>query len=341
MFSLFKKDYRHYLAKGEKYLQQGRYVDAKFSFHKALEAVDKSSSEGKSNEAWLLTKLSDINNSLAAMNLKEAEYAVNCGNRGKADEHLQIVMELAEDVTLREKAEKLSANLVSRNDIHNLSNNNNACSSCKGSHVQTAESMASSFHADSHLSMEEKFDLLTSTLPAPLPERYASLGKEFACCYLSINDGEDDKALPILEQLLQYTEDDILYYELALIKFRQNDFINCEQYLKRAIAINSQNPLCYLALVQLKIESGSFADAIPLLEHMIMSNLLSGQAQIILGDVYAMLGEDVKASEIFSVALSLPGISREAAERLVPLLLKQDRVPEAEYIKKQFLKKCC
>ncbi len=310
-------------------------MDAKFSFNTALEKINTSNSDGRGEEALVLAKLSEINNSLANLNLQEAEYALNSGNPIKAEEHLQMVLELAEDVALREKAEKFAANIASRNDFHNL-NNNNGCSGCHTSH-----GTESSFHADSHLSMEEKFELLVSTLPAPLPERYASLGKEFACCYLSIHDGEDDKAQPILERLLRSTEDDILFYELALIKFRQNDFSSCEDLLKRAIAINPQNPLCYLALVQLRIETGQVADAIPLLEQMIQSDILSGQARIILGDVTAMLGEDDKAIDIFSTALSVHGISREAAERLLPLLVKQGRPADAEYIKKQYLKGCC
>jgi tetratricopeptide (TPR) repeat protein len=341
MFSFFKKDYRHYLTKGEKYLQEERYADAKFAFATALEKIDASSGDGKGDEALLRTKLSHINNSLADLNLKEAQYALNSGNQGKANEHLQIVMELAEDGALREKAEKLAASISSENDFHNLNNNNNGCSSCKTSHLHVPETAESGFDADSHLSPEEKFELLISTLPAPLPERYASLGKDFAYCYLYIHDGKDDKALPILEQLLRISENDILYYELSLIKYRQNDSASCEENLKRAIAINPQNPLCYLALVQLRIDGGHYAETIPLLQHMIASNLLSNQARIILGDVYLSLSEEAKATDVFSEALSLPGIAREAAERLLPLLVKEGRLNEAEYLKKQYLKKCC
>lgn len=341
MFNFFKRDYRHHLEKGEKYLQQGRHMDAKFSFVQALEKIDTSGNGGKEDESLLRAKLAEINNTLAGMNLREAEYSINSGSYAKAEEHLQMVMELAEDVALREKAEKLSAQMSSQNDFHNLNNNNNACAGCKTSHLQVTENVEEGFDVDSHLSPEEKFELLIGTLPAPLPGRYASLGKDFACCYLLIHDGEDDKALPILEQLLSSSEDDILYYELALIKFRQKDFTSCDKYLKRAVAINPENPLSYLALVQLRIEGGEYREAIPLLEHMITSDLLGNQARIILGDIHLLLGEEVEATAIFSKALSLPGISREAAERLHPLLVKTGRSEDAEYIKKQYLKKCC
>lgn len=93
--------------------------------------------------------------------------------------------------------------------------------------------------------------------------------------------------------------------------------------------------------MQLKIENNQLPDAITLLKEMIYSDLLSGQAQIILGDVYMATGDDSKALDLFTSALAIPAIARDAAERLVPLLLKQDRTEEAEYLKKNYLKKCC
>ncbi len=341
MFGFFNKDYRHHMEKGEKYLQQGRYVDAKYSFNNALEKVDKTTGEGKICEASLLGKLVFINNTLAEMNLKEAQHSIDNEDFTKANEHLQIVLELAEDVTLREKAEKLLAHPVVLNDSDVLSNINGGCSGCKSSHAEAFESSATSIDDDAHLSLEEKFELLISTLPYPLSERYASLGKEFACSYVSIHDGQDDKALKALEQILQKAENDIIYYELALINYRQGDINCCERYLKKAIELKPDNPLCYLALVQLLIEKDHASESIPLLNHMIDSNLLPGQAHLILGDVYYSLGDEQKTIDILSKALALPGMARPAAEALVPLLLKTGRSQEADFLKKQYLNKCC
>lgn len=341
MFNFFKKDYRYYLEQGEKSLQQGRYVDAKYSFNDALAKIDTASNEGKIIETTVLNKISEINNALAEVNLREAECCISTGNNKKAAEHLHMVIELAEDVMLREKAEKLEAELGSRNDSHNLNNNNNSCSGCKPAPVETSKTSEDGIHAETHLSLDEKFELLINTLPAPLPERYAALGKEFAYAYVSIHDGDDAQALEILDQLHTAQENDIIWYERALISFRLNDSATCEELLKKAIDLNPHNPLCYIALVQLLVDAQRAGEAIPLLESMIASNLLPGQAHVILGDVYTELGEAESAIQVLSKGLLLPGMAREAAERLIPLLIQQNRASEAQYIQKQYLKKCC
>ena len=156
-----------------------------------------------------------------------------------------------------------------------------------------------------------------------------------------IHDGDDVKALQILEELLSENENDILLYELALIKYRCDEIIDCERFLRRAIGIDSSNPLCYLGLVQLLIDSDRLHEVIPVLNHMIEFGLLSDQALVLLGDVYVMTGDDLKAIDYLSKALSAPGVARGAAEKLVSLLEKHDRVEEAAYISKRYLKACC
>ncbi|WP_232279002.1 tetratricopeptide repeat protein [Geotalea uraniireducens] len=335
---LFQKNYRYYMEQGDKFLQEGRFADAKYSYGEAIDKIDTTNDAGKADMLRLQNKIIIVNDGLADLNLLEAEHAINCNDRSKAEDHLLLVMELAEDVTIREKAGKLLENLTVQNHSTNLINNNNGCFGCKSS----AEELSENSHvSDDQLSMEDRFELLIHTLPAPLPERYAALGKKFACAYLLIHDGDDVKALQILEELLSENENDILLYEAALIKYRCGEIIDCERFLRQAISINPSNSLCYLGLVQLLIDSDRLHEVIPVLNHMIEFGLLSDQALVLLGDVYVMIGDDLKAIDNFSKALSSPGVARGAAEKLVSLLKKHDRVEEAAYISKRYLKACC
>jgi predicted negative regulator of RcsB-dependent stress response len=335
---LFQKNYRYYLEQGESYLLENRFADAKYSFSEALERIDTTNGAANTDMILLQNRLITVNNKLAELNLHEAEHAINSGDLRKAEEHLNLVIELADDVNIREKAENFLGNLTYPNHSDNLTNNNVGCSGCKTSSDKFSEN---SHGADDQLSMEDRFDLLIHTLPAPLPERYAALGEKFAYSYVLIHDGDDANAALLLEELLTEDENDINLYELALIEHRRGEFLSCEKLLRRAINLNASNPLCYLGLVQLLSDTARFYEAIPVLEHMIGHGLLPDQARLLLGDVYLLTGGDDKAIENWSEALSLPSVARGAAEKLVSLLQKHGRGEEAAYIAKRYLKSCC
>ena len=144
-----------------------------------------------------------------------------------------------------------------------------------------------------------------------------------------------------LQELLEKGANDILLYELALIAHGAGNCDGCEQLLRRAIASNADNPLCYLGLVQLLADSGRLTDALPVLDYMIDRGMLLEQAIIFSGDVYQKLGDDDQAIQGYSRALTYPGAAKAAAERLIPLLGKQGRMEEATFIGKKYLKGCC
>ena len=65
--------------------------------------------------------------------------------------------------------------------------------------------------------------------------------------------------------------------------------------------IDSENPLCCLALVQLLTDTGRIAEALPVLHHMIEKDLLIEQSLLFLGDVHMALGsEETGHGELFS-----------------------------------------
>jgi len=74
---------------------------------------------------------------------------------------------------------------------------------------------------------------------------------------------------------------------------------------------------------------------------MISTGLIPDQARLMLGDVYLLLQDGKRAEECFSQLLSAPGVARQAAERLIPMLEKQGRSEEAAYLAKKFAKGCC
>jgi len=333
----FNRDYRYYLEKGDGYLHEERYSDARDAFAKALRKMELCESPDLSMQAMIREKFAESGNGLGRLNLTEAEYALNSGNVKKAGEHLDVVLELAEDATLRKKAETYIEEIGSAKPVQAVVDSNLSCSGCGD---ESGRSAQESHDVEVSLSAEDRFALFIHTLPGNLPERYKSMGEKFACGCLLNRDGQGEAALKIFSEL-SGEENDIIDYETALIYYNNDDLNNCERLLRRAIELNGLNPLGYLALVQLFGDTGRVAEALPFLQHMIKIELIPDQAGLLLGDAYVMLEDENSAVDCYTKVLSSPGYAKEAAMKIIPLLEKQGRLEDAAYLAKKFKKGCC
>lgn len=334
---LFRKDAASCLEKAEKLLNDCHFAEARLTLEDARERLDINTPEGETMAAAIESKMSFAGNRLAEMNLREAEHYLNTGDIDKATEHLNLSLDLADDVTIRDKANKLSALLKRETPPVHHHGKGGGCGGCGGSFSQGAEMI--DFNIEG-LSEEDRFELLIRPLPGDLPERYADLGEEFAKGYLAAHGGDGATAEKIFQHLNASGENDILLYELAILSHNGGDERRCESLLHRALALNDANPLCNLSLVQLLTESGRFNEAVPLLEDMVRRDILPEQAGMFLGEIYRVRGENDRAIAQFSQLLS-SSLKREAAERLVGLLESGGRSKEAALIAKQYLKGCC
>jgi hypothetical protein len=109
----FGKDYNHYLEKGDRYLADERFADARNAYGEALEKIEASGEASPSRIEEVRQKIALTGNMLGRLNLVEAEYALSSGDRIKAGEHLRIIMDLADDPILRERSERLLSELSS------------------------------------------------------------------------------------------------------------------------------------------------------------------------------------------------------------------------------------
>lgn len=334
---LFRKDAASCLEKGEKLLAAGRFAEARLSLEDALERLDAHSPEGATTAAVIREKMVVAGNRLAEMNLQEAEHCLKSGEFAKAEEHLNLTLDLADDVTIRDKAVKSFALLEKQIPHVHHHEKKGGCGGCGGSTSQHSENIELE---DDGLNDMDRFELLVRPLPGDLPERYADLGEEFARGYLAAHGGDQMTAEKVFERLLASGESDILLYELAILSHQGGDGRRCETLLRRALALNDTNPLCNLSLVQLLTENGRFTEAVPLLERMVERDILPDQAGMFLGEIYRVQGESDRAIAQFSQLLSTP-LKREAAERLVGLLETTGRSQEAALVAKQYLKGCC
>jgi len=338
--SFFSKNFQQLQDAGDAFFKDDRFSEARNCYVDALEKLQNAAGEPQKRD-YLQAMITKCGNSLAEMNIREAEAAIRSGNTQKAAEHLELSLELADDVSVREKADKLLASLsaFSQPDSSKVaSSGKHGCSSCGPNH-QSAPQPDSILPG--HLQSDEQFLLLINTLPGDLPQRYASLGEEFASAYLLAYSEESREALNKFRQLLSDGENDIILYETALLEYKEGRIDVCESLLRRALRINSDNPSCNLSLAQLFIATGRLDEAIVFLKEMMDRMILFEQSLIMLADVYTMKGEQESAITLLSSGIQIPALKKAAAERLVPILSSQGRNDEAAFLTKTYLKGCC
>lgn len=333
----FGRDYRHYLEKGDSCMAAEQYADARNAYLDALEKLGDGADPSLSGS--IRQKIAMAGDMLGRLNLVEAEHALAVGNRKKAEEHLQVVLDLADDSNLRETAERmLSAPAAEAAGVARME----AVSGCAGCGVSAAETDTDEHHeAEGSISREDRLALHFQTLPGDLPERYAGMGEKFARgCMLNL-EGDGAGALRVFEELSSAGEDDILDYEKAILYYQQGDADSCERLLVKALGLNPGNPLCNIGLVQLYTETGRGPEALGVLARMIASGVVPEQAMLMQGELYALLDDEPNAIETYSKLLAAPQYAREAAVRIIPLLQRQGRDQEAAYLTKKFAKGCC
>lgn len=340
----FRKDYKRLREKGDAHFAAGRFADARFSYQEALEQVT-TVTDPETERSYLSSRISQSGNSLAEMNIAEAEAAIRGGDVKKGHDHLSLALELADDVTIREKAEFLlnqqpeTVATKSHDQKHGAHHGSHGCSSCSSSHAGGAPVFTPDL--PEHMQGEEQFQLLIHTLPGNLPQRYEALGEKFAKAYLLAHSDELQSALILYKELLSQGENDILLCEVALLEYRLGMPARCEPLLQRAMTLNDGNPLVHLSLAQFYIDTRRLSEAVPVLTGMMEREVLHDQAMLMLGDVYAMMGNIDEAIGTYTRGLQLPALKKVSAERLVQVLTAQNRTEEAAYLFKTYLKGCC
>lgn len=335
----FTKSFEQTLEKADSLFKNEHYSEARQYYFDALEKMPDTGDQ--QNLSLIRSKVSKCANILAEMNITEAEAAIRTGNFAKATEYLELSLELADDVTVREKAENLISSfteLSSTEPIKIQTSGKHDCSSCSSSHNKDHEPDPI---LPDHLHSHEKFQLLVNTLPGDLPQRYAALGEEFASVYLLAHSENTSDALNKFRQLLSSGENDIILYETALLEYKGGHMNVCESLLRRALNLNDANPLCNLSLAQLFTDTGRLDEASVFLKGMMDRMILYEQALILLSDVYMHQGNQEAALKLLSDGLQMPVLKKTSAERLVAILSSQGRNDEAAYLFKTYLKGCC
>ncbi|HEY4745080.1 MAG TPA: hypothetical protein VIH45_10510 [Desulfuromonadaceae bacterium] len=337
---LFSKDPAEYLAKGDRLFEAGSFFEARNAYEDGLHRY--LGAHGAGTEDAITTAFSAgiarANRSLAEMNIAEAEHAIGRSALAKAAEHLELAKSLTDDGSLREKAEKLLANLAGNaNDTNTLAPPGGACASCGPTEPRAQVSPSCEDH---NLSDLDYYDLLIRQLPGDMQGRYAALGEKFAYAYLAASRDDHAAALELLEEWHDGSAADIYLYEQGMILYRLGNVQDAEQRLLDAVAANPANPLPYLGLALLLMEEQRLDEAGQRLDGMISSGILPEQAMMLRGDTCRLAGDADGAIRHYGMLLPTP-FARPAAEKLHGMLVQSERHQEAGAVFKRYLAGCC
>jgi predicted negative regulator of RcsB-dependent stress response len=345
---MFSKNSDDYLTKGDRLFDAHRFYEARTLYEKGLEACRDMDGDaaGQETPALFAARITAANDSLAGLNIDEAEHAIRQGRHAKAAEHLELAQSLSNAPTVREKAERLLA-LLPENAAKPTPADAAApeaaagggCTTCSSSSCNETGSDIPPDHPD--MSREDYYDLLIRQLPEIMYKRYAQLGEKFVTLYLAASRDEHHTTLNMLEEWYQDqgSDGDIYSYEKGMILHRLGRINESEAWLRASIKQNRENPLPWLGLALLLVDTNRLGEAAGMLDHMSTQNLFREQAMMMRGEVSLMSGDSQGAIDRFAQLLTTP-LARAAAEKLYAVLIQCGRQPEAAQVFKRYLGGC-
>ena len=240
-----------------KAVAQKRFADAKL-FAEQLTAQSLSEAEVAEVEQLRIA----AGDGLARLNLDEALGLQRCGNFELAAEHLHLAQEQVCSVELRENIEQAMAAEPIMPEVEASVMNPSASdplASCSTSVSQTTTLLndEDAMFGDA----ESQLELILTSYPADLAERYAAKNETFKDAFLLSQAGEDEQALPLWQQIAIADQDDLYWFELGSLFARNGKLEEAISMLETALEKNPKLLLALEALVAVLVASGDYPAA--------------------------------------------------------------------------------
>jgi tetratricopeptide (TPR) repeat protein len=332
---LFVRNPEDCVAKGDKLFAAGSFFEARLAYEEGLNCCQ-AEATCENVKSSITEKIENANRGLANLNIDEAQHSLSRGAIEKAIEHLELAKSLTRDAGVREKAELVLAGIVEKpNDKAELASHS-SCSSC--SHI-SADPHAAVVDANNELEPMEHYQLLIHQLPEEMYEQYSELGEDFAYMFIAASQDQHNEALELLEKWHNGSHRDIYCYEKGKLLHRLGRVSESETCMLESIRENPVNPLPHLGLALLYIEENRLDEAARQIDSMIQSDIFTGQALMMRGEVFELSGDFEGAIRLYGGLLETP-LARSAAEKLHGILMASNRQAEAAHIFKRYMGKC-
>ncbi len=233
-----------------KAIEQKRFADAKLLAEKL---TDQSLNEADMVEIEQLRIVAG--DGLAGLNLEEALGLQSCGLFEQAAEHLHLAQEQVCNAELGKKIEQAIAAEPLVPEISSIEEERlAACASCSPQTKPLLNDEDAIFGDD-----ESQLELILTSYPAELVERYAGKSETFKAAFLLSHAGKDEQALPLWKQVEAVEQDDIYWFELGALLGRTGNQEEACPALETALEKNPELLLAVEALVPILQDLGDYS----------------------------------------------------------------------------------
>lgn len=307
LLNIFKgKSYRELEAGGDSQAQSGAWGRAKIDYEKALEKLDKASSENPQDDMRLREdaqrleeKILNSKEKLALDHKKTAEEMLEAQYYEDALQYLNLALELTSNAQLTEELETRSQEL--KKTIHRgiqqefaefkVFDDETEDENDDAEATPPAEKEAAPHHDDDY------FRALIGSLPDEVQDEYLSYGDDFKAGYAALNRGEFEQAASYLSKAMTDAPqpDSFIPLELAVAYLNLDKFAEARKLLEEFLKHHPEALPAYQMLCELFWEQQDY-DAVENLLSSVPGELSESVA------VYQLRGENLYQSQRFPEA---------------------------------------
>lgn len=242
-----------------KAIEQKRFADARAL---AAELSEQSLSEAEAAEVSTLQVVAG--DGLAQLNLDEALGFQRAGDAVRAAEHLQLALGQVCSDELRNKIETASVEPATPTVEAPGKSHGGSCASCGPQVLEPLSSDDIEFP-----DRESQFDLILTSYPPQMAERYRQKGDQFLQAFLLSHSGQDEAALSHWQQVPPVEQDVLYWFELGSAQTRCGKEKQGRKSLEKALKINPGFLPALEILIQQLVSLGEADAALSYLQKML------------------------------------------------------------------------
>jgi tetratricopeptide (TPR) repeat protein len=234
----------------------------------------------------------EAGDALATINLDEGAWAQKSGNLLRAREDYQLAIEQASSPELRERIEQ-ALTALDRGELPSVATVtddgpavhagcSNGCTTAAGPAVDPQEM---------DLDEETRLELLLATMPSELAERYMAAGPEFRQAWLTAQDGDEEQALTLLNQVPEAERNALFLFERGALMTRSGQHKKAHQDLQAALTIEPDLFPAFETLIDVLIATGRIDELEKSLKQSLASERFVGYCWARLAELHAQRNE--------------------------------------------------
>lgn len=297
-------------------IDQQRFADARML---AEELAGKDLSAAEQAEVAALAVIAG--DSLARLNLEEAQGLLRSNKYAQAREYLDLAKELVCSSELRQEIEAAAAPQPRVMDPVITAETEPAAPA-----TPVTVAAVTSISVDD----EEQLQLIMTSYPEDLRGRYLDKGALFKRAFLLTHAGEDEAALAAWQQLAAADHDDLYWFELGALQGRGGELAAARQALEQAVSINPELFLAVEALVMVLMTQKAYAEAEQLLIKLLENGVNPRFCHAQLTSLFARQGDYEQADREARIALTVHNGDPEFLQLAAAVFEKNGKLADAE-----------